>query len=429
MKSIHIIIYFMIVVFFFGCALNNSLIVATNMGNHKEIKRSLDNGVDINSKSVHGLTAIGHAVQQNNLDTVKYLYENGADLNIRHDYTGETILVSAVLRQQVEIVEYLISKGINKDVRLFNNSNVMPKYRNKNAFEIAQIVNNKSILNLFDNKINKNSNEKEVPTNYAKEISTKAQTTNTNTTRLDDSIKNNSVKLDDKKWALVIGIDKYEEQVDVNYAANSARSFILTAQNSLGVPKENIVSLLDEKATSGRVKSKIALMKELVEKGDTIYFYFAGHGVPGRDGKTYILPSDMSADTIHVEKALELDNIYQTLNSSEAKRIYAFIDSCFSGKDDSGKLVYKGVAPVMMVKNKQFSSNKLTVMTAGASDEFANQYEQEKQRLFGYYLIKGLSQKFENIDKLYEYVRKSVKRASLKIGLGYKQVPKMYKSK
>ncbi|MEA3372793.1 MAG: caspase family protein [Campylobacterota bacterium] len=246
-------------------------------------------------------------------------------------------------------------------------------------------------------------------------------------TSLDAMLDAKHAQPDNKKYAVIIGINHYDQQADVPYADNSAQSFKKMAVNALGVPDSHIMMLVNSQATSGRIKAKIALAKELVEKGGTIYFYFAGHGVPARDGETYILPADMSADTIHLEPQLKLDVIYKTLSQSDAKRVYAFIDSCFSGRDDSGELIYRGVAPVFKKKKKQFSAKKLSVMTAGKSSEFANQHAAEQQRLFSYYLISGLAdEKHKNIKSLYEYVRKNVKRESLNIGLGYKQVPQLH---
>ncbi|MDH5256743.1 MAG: caspase family protein [Gammaproteobacteria bacterium] len=244
-------------------------------------------------------------------------------------------------------------------------------------------------------------------------------------TKLDAMLKSISAVPDQTKYALVIGIENYVQQANVNFADNSAKTFATAAKNILGVPQENILFLNSQTATSGQVKTKIAYMKELAEPGDSLYFYFAGHGVPGNDGNTYLLPADMSADSIHLEPQLKLDQIYATLNDSLASRVYVFIDSCFSGKDDEGQLLFKGVAPVFKKPSKQFSSSKLTVMTAGGPSDFANQFERESQRLFSYFLIAGLVDESENIDSLYKYVRRNVKKESLKIGLGYKQIPEL----
>ncbi|RLA73402.1 MAG: hypothetical protein DRG24_00210 [Epsilonproteobacteria bacterium] len=246
-------------------------------------------------------------------------------------------------------------------------------------------------------------------------------------TNLDTYLAKKSTAPDPKKYALIFGIRTYDRQADVPYADNSARSFHLMAENVLGIPTENIFMLINEKATSGRIKANIALVAELAERGDTVYFFFAGHGVPGIDGNTYILPSDMTADTIHLEPKLKLDAIYARLALSQASRLYVFIDSCFSGRDDKGEMIYRGAAPVFKKKKQHFTSHKLTVMTAGSADDFANQYERQEQRLFSYYLIKAYAdEKYnKNIDTLYDYVRRNVKRESLRIGLGYKQIPQL----
>jgi len=246
-------------------------------------------------------------------------------------------------------------------------------------------------------------------------------------TKLDAFLINKKAVKDPKKYALIFGIRTYDRQADVPYADNSAQSFNLMAENVLGVPTENIFMLVNDKATSGRVKANIALVTELAERGDSVYFFFAGHGVPGIDGNTYILPSDMTADSIHLEPKLKLDTIYAQLATSKASRIYVFIDSCFSGRDDTGAMIYRGAAPVFRKKKHHFSSQKLTVMTAGSAEDFANQYDKQKQRLFSYYLIKGFAdeKKSKDIKTLYEYVRHNVKRESLRIGLGYKQIPQL----
>ena len=227
-------------------------------------------------------------------------------------------------------------------------------------------------------------------------------------------------------FALVIGINNYQLNSGVEYADTSALAFAKLANKTFGVPKENIITLLNEHATSGQIKAKIELIKELSENSGNIYLYFAGHGVPGKSGATYLLPTDMSADTIHLERNLQLDNIYAKLGASAAKNVFIFMDSCFSGKDDKGSLLYKGVAPVLKVKKSALPSRKLTVITAGQSTDFANDFQEKKQRLFSYYLIKELADGKTDLGAVYKTIKSKIKRASLMKGLGYKQIPQMY---
>ncbi|MGE0739502.1 caspase family protein [Sulfurimonas sp.] len=233
-------------------------------------------------------------------------------------------------------------------------------------------------------------------------------------------------KKNQNSFALVIGINKYKQNTPVEFADLSAMAFEELAQKTLGVPKENIITLLNDEATSGQLKAKIETIKELADKNGNIYLYFAGHGVPGKDGSTYILPNDMSADAIHLEANLKLDNIYDNLSKSNAKNVFVFMDSCFSGKDDSGGLLYKGVAPVLKTNEVVLSQEKLTVMTAGSSTDFANDYAQKKQRLFSYYLIQELASGKSDLSEVYENIKNKVKKTSLMKGLGYKQVPQIY---
>ncbi len=239
----------------------------------------------------------------------------------------------------------------------------------------------------------------------------------------------NTTKQNPDSFALIIGINEYKLNTPVEYADLSALAFEELANKSLGIPKENIITLLNDEATSGQVKAKIELIKELSDNNGNIYVYFAGHGVPGKDGNTYLLPNDMSADSIHLEPNLQLDKIYAKLSKSEAKNVFVFMDSCFSGKDDSGSLLYKGVAPVLKTKKTVISGDKLTIFTAGKSTDFANDFKSKEQRLFSYYLIKELSQGKTNLNSIYSTIKNKVKRTSLQKGIGYKQVPQLYGNK
>jgi len=233
-------------------------------------------------------------------------------------------------------------------------------------------------------------------------------------------------KINYNSFALVIGINKYSQNTPVEYADLSALAFEDLAISTFGVPKENVITILNEKATSGNIKAKIELIKELSESDGNIYLFFAGHGVPGKNGDTYMLPTDMTADAIHLEVNLKLDNIYKKLAKSNAKNVFVFMDSCFSGKDDQGGLLYKGIAPVLRTKKLTISQEKLTVFTAGKSTDFANDYQEKQQRLFTYYLIENLSEGQRDLSDVYQNIRLKVKRTSLMKGIGYKQIPQIY---
>ncbi|SVC40151.1 uncharacterized protein METZ01_LOCUS293005, partial [marine metagenome] len=51
------------------------------------------------------------------------------------------------------------------------------------------------------------------------------------------------------QWALIIGIDKYEDFPQLNYAVEDANSIRTLLTTQYGFPEENITLLLDDAAT------------------------------------------------------------------------------------------------------------------------------------------------------------------------------------
>lgn len=320
---------------------------------------------------------------------LKVLLSNVSDINIKNKF-DTTPLHWAIEHNKYKLAKFIIEKGAN--IKLINSEGY-------SAFDLAENSKNKNMKKLLQNGFSGKQ------------------------TSLDKSIMKKDAKKNYNSFAIIIGINKYLSETAVPFADNSAKTFALLSEKVLGIPKENIILLTNEKATSGQIKSNIELITQLVEEGNTLYFYYAGHGVPDKNGETYILPSDMKADNIHLENQLLIDNIYKKLSSSLAKEVIVFMDSCFSGKDDQGKLLYEGVAPILKTKKSKVSKEKISIFSAGSATDFANQYKEEEQRLFSYFVINGLLEGKTTAQELSNYVKVNVKRNSLKLGLSYKQVP------
>ena len=96
------------------------IIIAGVHSNNKEIVQELINrGAVVNSVEKGEDTALHIAAQKGNLDIVKMLVENGADLNaIYKANSGLSPLCIAILNYHIEVVEYLI--GMGADVNYIN---------------------------------------------------------------------------------------------------------------------------------------------------------------------------------------------------------------------------------------------------------------------------------------------------------------------
>jgi len=231
-------------------------------------------------------------------------------------------------------------------------------------------------------------------------------------------------KIDTHKWLFIIGIENYEYTNPVKYSTNSAKEFKAVMKKRLGVPEKNIRTLINHGATSSQIDYRLRDMLRRVKKGDTIYFYYSGHGipVPSQNNTPYMLAQDMNPAYLN-DKRFQLQTIYKELSSSKASKVIAFIDSCFSGGTDNQALL-KGVAATRLKPKKiKFNTNKMVVISAGNGTQYSNKYDEKTNRLFTYYVMRGLIKNNTNLDRLYTYIKSNVQEKSYEMGASYEQVP------
>lgn len=96
-----------------------------------------------------------------------------------------------------------------------------------------------------------------------------------------------------------------------------------------GVPKENLVELLDEKATASEVFAAIEKTAKAAPKGSTLLFYYAGHGGNGKAGEISFVAYDADGTPA---TDIALDRVEKTIASAFAGgTVLLFADACYSG--------------------------------------------------------------------------------------------------
>jgi len=234
-----------------------------------------------------------------------------------------------------------------------------------------------------------------------------------------------TAKANTKKWLVVIGIQEYEMTDDIVYASNSAKAFYKVMKKMYGVVDENSYLLLNKNASSGRISDLFKELKHHVKEGDTLYFYYNGHGVanPHEDNSAYILPSDRRVEYIIADKLFALKNIYTNLLDTKASNIFVFADTCFSGSTDN-QSIYKGVASARIIaKNESINNSRLSVITAGRATQFSNKYDKKAHRLMSYFLLDAILENSSTIFDIYNSMYKGVYKNSRKKGPIYTQEP------
>jgi len=193
-------------------------------------------------------------------------------------------------------------------------------------------------------------------------------------------------------YAIVVGIEKYRDLPEVEFAQRDAQVLREYLIKSMGFPESNIVTLLNERALkTDLAKYFESWLKNNVDKDSSVFIYYSGHGAPGLKGdKAYLVPYD--GDPNYPETTCyPLDSLYASLNKLPAKQIIVAMDSCFSGAGGRS-VVGKGARPLVhiSVENPMLASGNTVVLTAAAENQIASFYPEAKHGLFTYFFLRGL---------------------------------------
>jgi formylglycine-generating enzyme required for sulfatase activity len=158
---------------------------------------------------------------------------------------------------------------------------------------------------------------------------------------------------------------------------------------------------LDTKPTYGNLISFLGdrFAKPFLNPGDTLWFYFSGHGIP-HEGRDYLLPIDGNPRTVP-NLAIPITDITDRLRRSGADNVVLFIDACRSTGERSAGL---GIG-----EEKQ--QGVITFFSCSPS-QVSYEIEEIQQGAFTYVLLKGLQIQGEcncaTVERLDNYLRHHV---------------------
>ena len=244
-------------------------------------------------------------------------------------------------------------------------------------------------------------------------------------------------------YALIIGNEdyaSYQSDLDVSqnvpFAAQDAESFKNYLNVMYGMPKENIILLIN--ATYGEMSQSIAKFKKLMDfdgEKNNFIFYYSGHGMP--DEKTndpYIMPVDISGYTVN--QAISLNKLLSDFSNANYNSCSLFIDACFSGVSRSPEplIRVKGVGKWKIKKTKSSTRSfynfdlitdsdnnlsdfvnpnigkKMVLFSSSSGEETSLTDEKNQHGLFTFHLLKKLKESTGEIttDGLFKYVKNKV---------------------
>ena len=221
--------------------------------------------------------------------------------------------------------------------------------------------------------------------------------------------------------AMIVGIADYERtSARAAYADDDAKYFYDYATLKLGVPEENVLELINDRAD--RTELKIATkswLKKAVSSGQSdVFVFFAGHGMASDDGNNmFLLPYDGAPELLE-ESAIRRDVLFGDIDATNPRSVTVFLDTCYSGTSRSEEQLVSA-RPVSIKAKPQSIPKKFTVITAAGNDQTAKPLEEVKHGMFSYFVMRGLegdadgnSDKKITAGELHKYVQKNVDRYS-----------------
>jgi len=223
-------------------------------------------------------------------------------------------------------------------------------------------------------------------------------------------------------YAIVIGIENYRQRLPrADFAVSDARLVSEYLTKVMGYPEENVILLTNEKALqSDLAKYFEKWLHNNVEKDDTVFIYYSGHGAPNpKTGDAYLVPYDGDPSFID-QTGYSLKRMYDALGQLPAKEIVVALDSCFSGAGGRS-VIAKGARPLVMTMSSAAIPKKVSVLSATSGDQMSSTYEEKGHGLFTYFMLKGI--KDEDVvrqdgsiavSELFSYVKPKVERVARK---------------
>lgn len=220
--------------------------------------------------------------------------------------------------------------------------------------------------------------------------------------------------------ALVIGNDSYQKITTLANAREDAR-VIAESLTSFGYKVQ-----LKLDVTEKQFKSELRNFKNIVQAGDEVAIFYAGHGVQIAS-TNYLLPVDVGGQNEEEikDEGIALQRLLDDMHDKGAKFTLAMIDACRdnpfkgSGRNIGGGT--RGLAPTTA------ATGQMVVFSAGSGQQALDKLgptDKSKNGLFTRVFVEEIQQPGLTVDRVVRNVRSKV--VGLAKSVGHNQVPAIY---
>lgn len=250
-----------------------------------------------------------------------------------------------------------------------------------------------------------------------------------------------------EKWAVVVGISKFGKNptLNLNYAAADAEAVakLLTDPGVGRFKPSNVVTLLDEQATTAAIRTAIGDLRGKAQPEDLVFLYLSTHGSP-RDmdprGASFLIThdTDVSDQSKIYGTSLQMIDLVQQLNRElTAARLVLVLDTCHSGdaassgegqRSRSLKPAPPDPGAGSALAQLEMGSGR-AILAASQATQQSHETSALGHGLFTYYLLEAMRQDkgLWTLDKIFEYVSTRTAEAASKLKPPQQQEPLLKK--
>lgn len=222
------------------------------------------------------------------------------------------------------------------------------------------------------------------------------------------------------KWALVVGISKFQDPtISLKYASKDAADFADYLVKEAHFAPDHVRLLTDEKATRENILAQVGdkWLPRVAEPDDLVIIYVSSHGSPQSmdvSGISYLLAHNTDKESLYATGIPVQDLTRMIKERVHSQRIIVILDACHSG---AAKADEKGVFRSRNVNADAISQGTgQLVICSSEPSQVSWESASYPNGVFTHHLIDGLKQKgeFTSLGEAFEYVRDKVKTQVLR---------------
>lgn len=134
-----------------------------------------------------------------------------------------------------------------------------------------------------------------------------------------------------RTWVFVVGILEWKDSETFDSFPKEERrdKELVSFFRGQGVPDSQIIYLQDKQATTRRIQNALAAMLSKTKEGDTLFFYYTGHGFKDDEGRAYFASYDAGDEG---NPGWAVNSIPATIERGfKGERAFLAADCCYSG--------------------------------------------------------------------------------------------------